>query len=114
MAVAILFLIGGKMKFILDKKAIDFLRKKEVNKIYINPDLDQKAACCGIGTVDFDVSFKDDDIGRYLKINIENIDIFYNPTIPMYVKDNQEITISAFGLGSFKKLFVANEIPIEK
>lgn len=102
------------MKFILDKKAMDFLRKKEINKIYINPDLEQKAACCGIGTVDFDVSFKDDDISRYLKTNIKNIDIFYNPTISMYIKDDQEITISAFGLGSFKKLFVANEIPIEK
>lgn len=101
------------MKFILDKKAIDFLDKKKLDKIYINPDLDQKAACCGIGTVDFDVSFKDDN-SRYLKANFENISIFYNPTISMYIKDDQEITISAFGLGSFKKLYVANEIPIEK
>lgn len=108
------FLLGGKMKFILDKKAIDFLDKKKLDKIYINPDLDQKAACCGIGTVDFDVSFKDDDRSRYLKTNIKNIDVFYNPTISMYIKDDQEITISAFGLGSFKKLYVANEIPIEK
>ena len=102
------------MKFILDKKAIDFLEKKNLDKIYVNPDLDQKASCCGIGTVDFDVSFKDDDNSRYLKANFENISIFYNPTISMYIKDDQEITISAFGLGSFKKLFVANEIPIEK
>lgn len=102
------------MKFILDKKAIDFLEKKKIDKIYVNPDLDQKAACCGIGTVDFDVSFKDDDNSRYLKANFENISIFYNPTISMYIKDDQEITISAFGLGSFKKLYVANEIPTEK
>lgn len=102
------------MKFILDKKAIDFLEKKNLDKIYVNPDLDQKASCCGIGTVDFDVSFKDDDNSRYLKANFENISIFYNPTISMYIKDDQEITISAFGLGSFKKLYVANEIPIEK
>ena len=102
------------MKFILDKKAIDFLEKKNLDKIYVNPDLDQKAACCGIGTVDFDVSFKDDDNSRYIKANFENISIFYNPTISMYIKDDQEITISAFGLGSFKKLYVANEIPIEK
>lgn len=102
------------MNFILDKKAIDFLDKKKLDKIYINPDLDQKAACCGIGTVDFDVSFKDDDNSRYLKANFENISIFYNPTISMYIKDDQEITISAFGLGNFKKLYVKNEIPIEK
>ena len=102
------------MKFILDKKAIDFLEKKNLDKIYVNPDLDQKAACCGIGTVDFDVSFKDDDNSRYLKANFENISIFYNPTISMYIKDDQEITISDFGLGNFKKLYVANEIPIEK
>lgn len=102
------------MKFILDKKAIDFLDKKKLDKIYINPDLDQKAACCGIGTVDFDISFKDNDNSRYIKANFENISIFYNPTISMYIKDDQEITISAFGLGSFKKLYVANEIPIEK
>lgn len=102
------------MKFILDKKAIDFLEKKNLDKIYVNPDLDQKASCCGIGTVDFEVSFKDDDNSRYLKANFENISIFYNPTISMYIKDDQEITISAFGLGSFKKLYVANEIPIEK
>lgn len=102
------------MKFILDKKALNFLEKKKLDKIFINPDLDQKAACCGIGTVDFDISFKDDDNSRYLKTNLENISIFYNPTISMYIKDDQEITLSAFGLGNFKKLYVANEIPIEK
>ncbi|WP_297789902.1 hypothetical protein [uncultured Anaerococcus sp.] len=102
------------MKFILDKKALNFLEKKKIDKIFINPDLDQKAACCGIGTVDFDISFKDDDNSRYLKTNFENISIFYNPTISMYIKDDQEITLSAFGLGNFKKLYVANEIPIEK
>ncbi|WP_311516589.1 hypothetical protein [uncultured Anaerococcus sp.] len=102
------------MKFILDKKALNFLEKKKLDKIFINPDLDQKAACCGIGTVDFDISFKDDDNSRYLKTNFENISIFYNPTISMYIKDDQEITLSAFGLGNFKKLYVANEIPIEK
>lgn len=102
------------MKFILDKKALNFLEKKKLDKIFINPDLDQKAACCGIGTVDFDISFKDDDNSRYLKTNFENISIFYNPTISMYINDDQEITLSAFGLGNFKKLYVANEIPIEK
>lgn len=102
------------MKFILDKKALNFLEKKKLDKIFINPDLDQKVACCGIGTVDFDISFKDDDNSRYLKTNFENISIFYNPTISMYIKDDQEITLSAFGLGNFKKLYIANEIPIEK
>lgn len=102
------------MKFILDKKALNFLEKKKLDKIFINPDLDQKAACCGIGTVDFDISFKDDDNSKYLKTDFENISIFYNPTISMYIKDDQEITLSAFGLGNFKKLYVANEIPIEK
>lgn len=113
-----LFYLGGFMNFILSDKALDFLKKKNINKIFVNPDVDVKASCCGVGSFDFDISIKgDEDISRYKKEEVSGISIFYNPTLELYLKgrEDMEIIISAIGLGNFKKLYVENEInSIEK
>lgn len=99
------------MKFILSKKAKDYVIKKNIREIFINPDLDSKETCCTIGTVDFDVSTK--LLGNkevYRKFTDSGIDIFVNPNFFSFVKDDMEIEISAFGIGSFKKLYIVNEI----
>lgn len=99
------------MKFILSKKAKDFVLTKNIKQIYINPDLDSKEACCTIGTVDFDVSTK--LLGNkeaYKKYTDSGIDIYVNPNFFSFVKNDMEIEISAFGIGSFKKLYIVNEI----
>ena len=106
------------MNFILSDKALDFLKKKNINKIFVNPDVDVKACCCGVGSFDFDISIREDeDTSRYKKIDFSGISIFYNPTIELYLKgrEDMEIIISSIGLGKFKKLYVENEInSIEK
>ncbi|MDU5806649.1 MAG: hypothetical protein E6Z55_04160 [Peptoniphilus harei] len=106
------------MNFILKDKALDFLKKKNINRIFINPDIDYKACCCSVGSFDFDVSTRDnEDTSRYKKIDVSGISIFYNPTIDLYLKDREDtdIIISAMGFGNFKKLYVENEInSIEK
>ena len=106
------------MNFILKDKALDFLKKKNINRIFINPDIDYKACCCSVGSFDFDVSTRDnEDTSRYKKIDVSGISIFYNPTIDLYLKgrEDTDIIISAMGFGNFKKLYVENEInSIEK
>ena len=72
------------MNFIFREKALDFLKKKNIEKIFINPDVDAKASCCSLAVFDLDISTKD--------------------------SEDTEIIISAIGLGSFKKLYVENEI----
>lgn len=113
-----LFYLGGFMNFIISDKALDFLKKKNINKIFVNPDVDVKASCCGVGNFDFDISIREDeDTSRYKKVDFSGISIFYNPTIELYLKgrEDMEIIISAIGLGNFKKLYVENEInSIEK
>ncbi|ACV28643.1 Uncharacterised protein [Anaerococcus prevotii] len=98
------------MKFILDKKAKKHLKDKGLTEIFINPDLDQKAACCGLGSVDLVILTKDKQKTRYKKFNNQGINIYYNPNLNMYLKDDEEITISSFGLGPFRKLYIKNEI----
>ena len=72
------------MNFIFRDKALDFLNKKNIEKIFVNPDVDVKASCCSLAVFDLDISTKD--------------------------SEDTEIIISAIGLGSFKKLYVENEI----
>lgn len=99
------------MKFIITKTAKDFADKKNITEIFINPDLDSKETCCTIGTVDFDVSTK--LIGNkeaYKKFTDSGIDIYVNPNFFSFVNDDIEIEISAFGIGSFKKLYIKTEI----
>lgn len=113
-----LFLLGGFMNFILKDKALNYLKKKNIDKIFVNPDVDVKASCCSVGTYDFDISTKEnEDTSRYKKVEVSDISIFYNPTIELYLKEREdtEIIISAVGIGNFKKLYVENEInSIEK
>lgn len=102
---------GEIMKFIITEKAKTYITKKNIKEIYINPDLDSKEACCGIATVDFDVSTK--LVGNketYRKFSDKDIDIYVNPNFFSFVKDDMEIEISAFGIGSFKKLDIETEI----
>lgn len=99
------------MKFIITDKAKEFADKKNIKEIFINPDLDSKESCCTVGTVDFDVSTK--LVGNkehYKKFSDKDIEIFVNPNFFSFVDDDIEIEISAFGFGTFKKLYITNEI----
>lgn len=101
------------MKFKLSKKALDFARKKNINSLFIDPDLNSKESCCTIGTVDFNISHKDTgDRDRYLKYDdkADNVEIFYNPNIDFFIDEDEEIEISVFGIGNFKKFYIVNEI----
>lgn len=99
------------MKFILDKKAKALVKKKQIKEIFINPDLDQKASCCGIGTIDIVILTKEKDKNRYKLQETDDLDIYYNPNLAMYIDDDQDLIISAF----FKKFYIKIEInTIEK
>ncbi|WP_296115014.1 hypothetical protein [uncultured Anaerococcus sp.] len=99
------------MKFIIDKKATAYLDKKEIDQIYIHPDLNSKESCCGIATVDFIVTSKlIGNIDSYKKYSYRDKEIYVNPNFFSFVSDDIEIEISAFGFGNFKKLYIKNEI----
>ena len=46
------------MKFKLKDNALKYLNKKSINKIFINPDIETKKDCCGLATMDFNISTK--------------------------------------------------------
>lgn len=101
------------MKFTLNKKALEFAKKKNINFLFIDPDLNAKENCCTIGTVEFSISHKDNgDRERYLKYGeeVDNIEIYYNPNIDFFIDEDEEIEISVFGIGNFKKFYIVNEI----
>ncbi len=98
------------MKFLLDEKALDFANSKNIKSLYVNPDLDLKSSCCGIASVDFIISTKEDDTSKYKVVDQNGISIYYNPNLLMYLKEDQELLISAVGILNFKKFIIANEI----
>ena len=49
------------MNFIFREKALDFLKKKNIEKIFVNPDVDAKASCCSLAVFDLDISTKDSE-----------------------------------------------------
>ena len=101
------------MNFIFRDKALDFLKKKNIEKIFVNPDVDAKASCCSLAVFDLDISTKDsEDTGRYKEVRVSGISIFYNPTLDLFFKgrEDTEIIISAIGKKKKKKLYVENEI----
>ena len=99
------------MKIFLDKNAKNFADKKNIKELFIHPDLTSKETCCTIGTVDFDVSTK--LVGNkenYKKYKDQFVDIYVNPNIFSFIDDDYVLDIGVFGLGSFKKFYIKNEI----
>lgn len=101
------------MKVNFSKKAEEFIKEKNIENLVVDIDLDSKAACCGMGSVDFKISKNaKDKVQNYKKADSDLIDVFFSPSLNFYFDEDSVLDIGCAGLYKFKKLYVANEINI--
>lgn len=101
------------MKVSFSKKAQDFIKEKNIENIVVDIDLDSKAACCGLGSVDFKIlENSKDKVKNYKKADSDFIDVYFSPSLNFYFEDDSIMDIGCLGLLNFKKLYVTNEINV--
>lgn len=102
------------MKFKIEEKAKEYIDDKNIKSLLIKIDQDSKEACCGLGSVDFTISENIDKVKGFKKIKDEKIDIYYEPNMEFYFRDDDEVIIGLFKFFKFRKLLIKNEINILK
>lgn len=101
------------MKINFSKKSKDFIKEKSIDNIVIDIDIDSKSACCGMGSVDFDIKYNSKDkVKNFKKADSDLLDVYYSPALNFYFNEDSIIDIGCVGFSRFKKLYVANEINI--
>lgn len=103
------------MKIIFDDKAKKFIKEKNIKDIVIQIDKDSKNACCGLGSIDFEIyTNSKDKVKNFKKFKNEYLDIYYEPNIEFYFEDDDEMIIKLIRFLAYKKLYVANEVNVLK
>lgn len=95
------------MKFTIDKKTIKFLKNHDITAIYLDFKINNRT-CCGPSAVDTYITYKNIDTNNPF-ILYEDIKVYYNELIEMYIKD-ELLSISSTGISGFRKLYLVNEI----
>ncbi|NVF10703.1 hypothetical protein HV819_01555 [Anaerococcus sp. AGMB00486] len=103
------------MKIKFDEKSKKYIKKNKIKNIVIQVDRNSKQACCGLGSIDFEVFINSKHkVKNFKHINKNDLEIYYEPSLEFYFKDDDEILIKIIGFLNFKKLYVANEINVLK
>lgn len=101
------------MNFSFTDVAKNYIKKQNIEDLYISIDINSKAACCGVGTVDLLVTRdKKGSYDHFHQASLGELTIHYDPNLAYYFNDESSINIAAFGIGRFKTLFVTNEINV--
>ncbi|MGO3017833.1 MAG: iron-sulfur cluster biosynthesis family protein [Anaerococcus sp.] len=101
------------MKINFSKKSKDFIKQKHIDNLVIDIDLDSKSACCGMGSVDFNINYNSKDkVKNFKKADSDLIEVYYSPSLNFYFDKDSILDIGCIGISKFKKLYVANEINI--
>lgn len=101
------------MKVSFSKKAQEFIKEKNIKDLVVDIDLDSKAACCGLGSVDFAIlENAKDKVKNYHKADSDFVDVYYSPSLNFYFDNESILDIGCAGILKFKKLYVANEVNI--
>lgn len=58
------------MKFIYDKKAIEYIKRKKIDKIFIRGDIESGVGCCSISTIKLNISTKGGSEENHKKKNL--------------------------------------------
>ena len=95
------------MKVTYSPKAIEYIKKKNIEDIYIRPKF-SGAQCCGLSSVILEIATKAAANVCYESDTFDGIKTNYDPSIRDY-DENPEIEISTIGFGSFKKLVTTAE-----
>lgn len=85
------------MKFEIEKKAIKFLKEKNINTIYVKSTV-RNSGCCCIPKNCIDVYTKKIQ-GNFLESQFDFIKIKYDPSISFFFEKNEILKIKLINLG---------------
>lgn len=97
------------MKFIYDKKAQDYIKRKNIDKIFIREDIERGMGCCDLGSINLKISQKSGNEENYKKETSEIVTTYYDPKLEALLMNYPKVEISVFGIGNRKAFYTATE-----
>lgn len=97
------------MKFIYDKKAQDYIKRKNIDKIFIREDIERGMGCCDLGSINLKISQKGGNEENYKKETSEIVTTYYDPKLEALLMNYPKVEISVFGIGNRKAFYTATE-----
>ena len=97
------------MKFIYSKKAQDYIKRKNINKIFIREDIESSIGCCSISTIKLNISTNGDNEENYKKEESDLVTTYYDPRLEALLVNYPQVVISVFGFRNKKSFFTETE-----
>lgn len=100
------------MKFIYTDKAKDYIRKNNIDKIFIREDVERGMGCCDLGSINLRISPKGKNEDMLKKETSKLVTTYYDPRLESLLMNYPEVEISVFGFGKKKKFYTATEFSL--
>ncbi|WP_297281402.1 hypothetical protein [uncultured Anaerococcus sp.] len=97
------------MKFVYTQKAKDYIKKNNINKLYIREDIERGMGCCDLGSISLKISQKSNNEEKLKKDISDLVTTYYDPKLEALLMNYPEVEISVFGLGRKKMFFTVTE-----
>lgn len=97
------------MKFVYNKKAQDYIKRKNIDKIFIREDIESSIGCCSISTIKLNISTKGGNEENYKKEESDLVTTYYDPRLESLLVNCPQVVISVFGLRNKKSFFTETE-----
>lgn len=97
------------MKFIYSDKAKNYIKKNNIEKIFIREDLERGMGCCDLGSINLKITTKVSNGDSYKKEKSDLVTTYYDSRLGALLSNHSEIEISVFGIGNIKKFYTATE-----
>jgi|GEM_PF-1058526 len=97
------------MKFIYTKKAQDYIKKNNIEKIFIREDIERGMGCCDLGSINLKISQKVTKEDNLKKESSDLVTTYYDPKLESLLTNYPQVEISVFGIGNKKRFYTATE-----
>lgn len=97
------------MRFIYTNKAKDYIRKNNIDKIFIREDIERGMGCCDLGSIYLKISQKGNNEDNLKKETSNLVTTYYDPRLDSLLRNYPKVEISVFGLGKRKRFYTATE-----
>ncbi|MFO3716014.1 MULTISPECIES: hypothetical protein [Anaerococcus] len=97
------------MRFIYTKKARDYIKKNNIEKIFIREDIERGMGCCDLGSIKLKISQKGSNEDKLKKEYSKIVTTYYDPKLDSLLMNYPEVEISVFGIGKRKSFYTATE-----
>lgn len=97
------------MKFIYDKKAQDYIKRKNIDKIFVREDIESAIGCCSISTIRLHIGTKGGDEKNYKKEESDLVTTYYDPRLEALLVNYPQVEISVFGFMNNKKFYTQTD-----